>query len=65
MLWGILTTFALRSRAFKFTAMDIFRFKDGMVVERWGNSDSLILIRQLGLEVDLSLQPLAPVETQN
>lgn len=52
-------------RAFKFTAMDIFRFKDGMVVERWGNSDSLILIRQLGLEVDLSLQPLAPVETQN
>jgi predicted ester cyclase len=45
-------------RKFKFTAMDIFRFKDGKVVERWGNSDSLIIIRQLGLDVDLSLQPL-------
>lgn len=45
-------------RAFKFTAMDMFRFKDGLVVERWGNSDTLILIRQLGLDVDLSLQPL-------
>lgn len=45
-------------RAFRFTAMDMFRFKDGMVVERWGNSDTLILIRQLGLDVDLSLEPL-------
>ncbi len=45
-------------RKFKFTAMDIFRFKDGKVVERWGNSDTLIIIRQLGLDVDLSLQPL-------
>lgn len=45
-------------RTFKFTAMDIFRFADGKVVERWGNSDTLILIRQLGLNVDLSLQPL-------
>jgi len=45
-------------RAFKFTAMDMFRFEDGMVVERWGNSDTLILIRQLGLDVDLSLEPL-------
>ncbi len=44
-------------RKFKFTAMDIFRFKDGKIVERWGNSDSLIIIRQLGLTVDLSLQP--------
>jgi len=43
---------------FKFTAMDIFRFKDGKVVERWGNGDSLIIIRQLGLDVDLSLQLL-------
>ncbi len=45
-------------RKFKFTAMDMFRFKDGKVVERWGNSDALIIIRQLGLDVDLSLQPL-------
>ena len=45
-------------RKFKFTAMDIFRFEDGKIVERWGNSDSLIIIRQLGLTVDLSLQPL-------
>jgi len=39
--------------------MDMFRFKDGKVVERWGESDTAILIRQLGLELDLSLQPLA------
>lgn len=45
-------------RKFKFTAMDMFRFKDGKVVERWGNADHLVLIRQLGLELDLSLQPL-------
>lgn len=45
-------------RPFKFTAMDIFRFRDGMVVERWGNSDTLVLIRQLSLDVDLSYQPL-------
>lgn len=45
-------------RRFKFTAMDIFRFKNGKVVERWGNSDTVILIRQLGLKVDLSLKPL-------
>lgn len=46
-------------RKFRFTAMDIFRFKNGMIVERWGESDTIILIRQLGLDVDLSLQPLA------
>lgn len=46
-------------RKFEFTAMDIFRFKDGKIVERWGESDTIILIRQLGLDVDLSLQPLA------
>lgn len=45
-------------REFRFTAMDMFRFEDGLVAERWGNSDTLILIRQLGLDVDLSLQPL-------
>ncbi|MEQ8510544.1 MAG: ester cyclase [Rhodospirillaceae bacterium] len=46
-------------RKFQFTAMDIFRFEDGKVVERWGNADHLVLIRQLGLDVDLSLQPIS------
>lgn len=59
---GVMMGNAATGRPFKFTAMDIFRFKDGMVIERWGNSDSLILIRQLGLDVDLSLQPLTPIE---
>lgn len=62
-VWGTQTGTMMGSaptgRKFKFTAMDMFRFKDGRIVERWGNSDSLVLIRQLGLDVDLSLQPLA------
>ena len=45
-------------RKFQFTAMDIFRFEDGKVVERWGNADHLVLIRQLGLDVDLTPTPL-------
>ena len=36
----------------------VYALKDGKVVERWGNGDSLIIIRQLGLDVDLSLQLL-------
>ncbi|MGB1876131.1 MAG: ester cyclase [Rhodospirillaceae bacterium] len=55
---GIMMGNPATGRPFKFTAMDIFRFKDGMVVERWGETDTIILIRQLGLNVDLSHQPL-------
>jgi predicted ester cyclase len=56
---GVMMGHPPTGRKFKFTAMDMFRFKDGKVVERWGESDTAILIRQLGLELDLSLQPLA------
>ncbi|MBT5239610.1 MAG: SnoaL-like domain-containing protein [Rhodospirillaceae bacterium] len=63
MVWGTQTGTMMGNppsgRQFKFTAMDIFRFKDGMIVERWGESDTVILIRQLGLDVDLSFQPMA------
>ena len=45
-------------RRFRVTGIDIYRFKDGKVVERWGNTDSLSMIRQTGMEVDLSLRPL-------
>ena len=31
------------------SAIDIFRFKDGKVVERWGNSDTIGMLSQLGL----------------
>lgn len=51
---GVMMGAPATGRTFRFTAMDIFRFKDGKVVERWGNADHLALIRQLGLEVDLS-----------
>lgn len=58
-VWGTQTGTMMGSaptgRKFKFTAMDLFRFKDGKIVERWGESDTVILIRQLGLDVDLSL----------
>ena len=45
-------------RRYETSAIDIYRFKDGKVVERWGNNDSIAMIRQLGLQVDLSMTPL-------
>ncbi len=45
-------------RRFETSAIDIYRFEDGKVVERWGNNDSIAMIRQLGLKVDLSMTPL-------
>ena len=36
-------------RAYKTSAIDIYRFKDNKVVERWGNNDGVTLLRQLGL----------------
>ncbi|MBL8630580.1 MAG: ester cyclase [Rhodospirillaceae bacterium] len=31
------------------TAIDIYKFKDGKVVERWGNNDGITMLGQLGL----------------
>lgn len=52
-------------RPYRMSAIDIYRFADGKVVERWGNSDKLTMIRQTGLQFDMSYQPLkeAPKET--
>jgi steroid delta-isomerase-like uncharacterized protein len=36
-------------KAYSTSAIDIFRFKDGKVVERWGNNDSVGMLSQLGL----------------
>ena len=36
-------------KSFKTSAIDIYRFKDGKVAERWGNSDGLGMLAQLGL----------------
>lgn len=36
-------------KSFKTTAIDIYRFKDGKVVERWGNNDQVTFLRQVGL----------------
>lgn len=36
-------------RSFKTSAIDIYRFNEGKVVERWGNSDSLGMLTQLNL----------------
>jgi predicted ester cyclase len=35
-------------KPFEISAIDIYRFKDGRVVERWGNSDVISQYRQLG-----------------
>ncbi len=49
-------------RRYKVSAMDMYRFKDGKVVERWGNVDYFSQIRQMGLPVDISPTPLPPEE---
>jgi predicted ester cyclase len=36
-------------RPYKASGIDIYRFEDGRVVERWGNNDGVTLMRQLGL----------------
>jgi predicted ester cyclase len=36
-------------KKFSNTATDIFRFRDGKVVERWGNNDGIAMLSQLGL----------------
>lgn len=41
-------------KSFDVTAIDIYRFEDGKVVERWGNNDGITMMRQLGLMPNLS-----------
>lgn len=36
-------------RKMKIRGVEIFRFKDGKIVERWGSSDELGMLRQLGV----------------
>ncbi|MDX2225168.1 MAG: ester cyclase [Rhodospirillaceae bacterium] len=36
-------------KAFSTSAIDIYRFKDGKVVERWGNNDGIGMLTQMGL----------------
>lgn len=45
-------------RRYQQSGIDIYRFKDDKVIERWGNSEGIAKIRQLGLKTDLSLRPL-------
>ena len=35
-------------RPYRASAIDIYRFEDSKVVERWGNNDGVTLLRQLG-----------------
>ena len=36
-------------RSYNASAIDIYRIKDGKVVERWGNNDTVSILRQLGM----------------
>ncbi len=40
-----------RGRTIEVTAIDIFRFSDGQVVEHWHETDHLTLYQQMGAEV--------------
>jgi len=44
-LFGMTAT----GKTYSTTATDIYRFKDGKVVERWGNNDGIGMLSQLGL----------------
>jgi predicted ester cyclase len=46
---GPMMGMAPTGKAFKSSAIDIYRFKDGKVVERWGNNDGIGILTQLGL----------------
>lgn len=43
-LFGVAAT----GKAVAFSAIDILRFEDGLIVEHWGFGDSAALLRQLG-----------------
>lgn len=45
-------------RPYRVNAIEIYRFQDGKIVERWGNSDQIGFIRQLGVDFDISYRPL-------
>ena len=38
-----------KGRYYEASAIDIYRFENGKVVERWGNNDRVTIMRQLGL----------------
>jgi predicted ester cyclase len=42
---------AATGRTARVTAIDIYRFENGKVVERWGNNDGIGMLWQLGLQL--------------
>jgi steroid delta-isomerase-like uncharacterized protein len=46
---GPLMGFPPTSKTMKIRGVPIFKFKDGKVIERWGSSDELGMLQQLGL----------------
>jgi predicted ester cyclase len=54
------------NRAMQGTGTDIFRIENGRVVERWGNSDDMRMLAQMGLLEDvLSCPSFNPYSSQN
>ena len=45
-------------RRYRASSIEIYRFENGKIAERWAANDSISLIRQLGLDLDLSYRPL-------
>jgi predicted ester cyclase len=45
------------------SATDTYRFKDGKVVERWGNNDGVSMLQQLGLQLPRARAPSPPAES--
>ena len=46
---GLLMGIPPTGRKMKIRGVEIFEFKDGKIVERWGSSDELGMLRQLGV----------------
>ena len=58
MLEGPMKDYEGGGRRWRNSSMEIYRFENGKIAERWANSDLITFIRQLGLDLDLSYQPL-------
>jgi len=48
---GAMGAQAATGKTARISATDIYKFKDGKVVERWGNADNVGQLWQLGLQL--------------
>ena len=55
---GSFQSVAPTGKSFKVTALQLARFENGRCVERWGSTDELGMMKQLGILADVTAAPL-------